>query len=362
MHRRWRLFLCFIVFPIYLSCALPPQAGHQSVADNDEIRDNQSRPSKLAQKIIPPQIVPSTRVQPSPKILGVNYVGTIGGPGQGAGQFIQPFGLALDRLGHLYVADSGNNRIQVVDLDGDFITEFGSRGWRIGEFDQPTATAINLQRTEILYVIDTGNSRVQYCNLVDRIFHHMLGNQLDDDSGNLSTGPHIDLDLPNGIGIGRNGEIYVVDTGNNRFIQFDSEGRPVLSRGSFGAESEQFRDPTHLVVDPHGYIYVVDSGNHRVKKYDFSANLVQIWGSEGSALGQFQEPSQIALDRWNSLYVTDRGNRRVQIFTPNGEPLTEFGSDSLVEPVGIVISRDDRVFVSDFGTNDIKVFQVIFRP
>ena len=362
MYRRWYPLLYLIVFPIFASCASPRQAGNQSVADGHAILENQSGASQLVRKIASPQIVPSTRIQPSPQILGVNYVGTIGGPGQGAGQFIQPFGLALDRLGHLYVADSGNNRIHVVDFDGNFITEFGSRGWRTGEFDQPTATAINFQRTEILYVIDTGNSRVQYCNLVDRIFHLMLGDYPDGDSGNLSTGAPIELNLPNGIGIGRNGEIYVVDTGNNRFIQFDSEGRPALIRGSFGGENEQFRDPTGLVVDPYGNIYVVDSGNHRVKKYDFSANLVQIWGGEGTALGQFREPNQIGLDRWNSLYVTDRGNRRVQIFTPNGEALTEFGSEILVEPVGIVVSRDDRVFVSDFGTNDIKVYQVIFRP
>ena len=362
MYARWYSFLCLIVFPIIASCVSPREVGNQSVADGNAIPGDQSNPSQLIRKIPSPQIVPSTRIPPSPQILGVNYVGAIGGPGQGAGQFIQPLGLALDRLGHLYVADSGNNRIHVVDFDGNFITEFGSRGWRIGEFDQPTAAAINFQRTEILYVIDSGNSRVQYCNLVDRIFHLMLGDYPEGDSGNLSTSAHIELDLPYGIGIGRNGEIYVVDTGNNRFIQFDSEGRPILIRGSFGGESEQFRDPTDLVVDPYGNIYVVDSGNHRVKKYDFSANLVQIWGSEGSALGQFREPVQIALDRWNSLYVTDRGNRRVQIFTPNGESLVEFGNDMLVDPVGIVVSRDDRVFVSDFGTNDIKVFQVIFRP
>ena len=358
MYPLWYSLLCLIIFPMIASCVSPRQTD----TGDHAVPDNESSPSQLIHKIPSPQIIPSKRISPSPPILGVNYVGTIGGPGQGAGQFILPFGLALDRLGHLYVADSGNNRIQVVDFEGNFITEFGSRGWRIGEFDQPTAIAINFQRTEILCVIDTGNGRVQYCNLVDRIFHLMLGDYPDGDSGNLSTSAHIELDLPNGIGIGRNGEIYVVDTGNNRFIQFDSEGRPVLIRGSFGGESEQFRDPTDLVVDPYGNIYVVDSGNHRVKKYDFSANLVQIWGGEGWALGQLREPIQIALDRWNSLYVTDRGNRRVQVFTSNGEPLTEFGNDILVEPAGIVVSRDDRVFVSDLGTNDIKVFQVLFRP
>ena len=362
MHRRWRLTLCFIVIPFFLSCASPRQAGKQAPADGGTITDIQTASSHPVQQFTPPQIATSRSAQPSPQILGVNYIGSIGGPGQGAAQFIQPCGLGLDRLGHLYVADSGNNRIQVVDLDGNFITEFGSRGWRAGEFDQPTATAINFQRTDILYVIDTGNSRVQYCNLVDRIFHLMGGNPPDDESGDSNTSAAIELDLPAGIGIGRNGEIYVVDTGNNRFIQFDSEGRPILIRGGFGGEHEQFRDPTGIGADAHGNIYIVDSGNHRVKKYDFSANLIQLWGTEGSALGQFREPGHVGLDRWNYLYVTDSGNRRVQIFTPNGEPLIEFGSDNLVEPVGIVVSKDDRVFVTDFETNDIKVFQVVFRP
>ena len=361
MHGRRHFLLCFIVFPVFLSCAPTRPADHQTAADKRTPTDNQSIPAQLAQKVDPPQIATSKSAQSSPQILGVNYVGSIGGVGQGAGQFIQPCGLALDRLGHLYVADSGNNRIQVVDLDGNFITEFGSRGWRVGEFDQPTAAAINFQRTDILYVIDTGNSRVQYCNLVDRIFHLMRGNPPDDESGDSGMSATIELDLPNGIGIGRNGEIYVVDTGNNRFIQFDSEGRPILIRGGFGGENEQFRDPTGIVADGRGNIYIADSSNHRIKKYDFSANLIQLWGTEGSALGQFREPSHIGLDRWNYLYVTDRGNQRVQIFTPNGEPLTAFGRGTLVEPVGIVVSKDHRVFVSDFATNDIKVFQIVFR-
>ncbi|MBI1925790.1 NHL repeat-containing protein, partial [Candidatus Poribacteria bacterium] len=238
----------------------------------------------------------------------------------------------------------------------------GKRGWRTGEFDTPTDVALNFQRTEILYVADTDNNRIQYCNLVDGIFRVMTGGKSRYNSENRGVDAAIELDVPGGIGIGRDGEIYVVDTGNHRFIQFDTEGMPVLIRGRFGRAREQFQSPTDLVVDAGGNVYIVDSGNHRIKKYDFSGNLIQIWGGQGSALGQFQGPSHIALDRWNYLYVTDRGNGRVQVFTADGEPVTEFRSETLVEPVGIAISKDDRIFVSDIAANNIKVFQVIYRP
>ena len=332
---------------LLLSCATSQQPVDQSV----------QKTGLQPPKIVPPQIVPSIQSRSAPPILGVNYIGIIGRPGQGAGQFLRPIGVALDHRGALYVADSGNNRIQVIDTEGNFITEFGQRGWRSGEFDQPTDVAINFQRTEILYVVDTGNNRVQYCNLIDRIFHTMVGSSADYDSENVKENAGIELDLPTGIGIGRNREVYVIDTGNNRFIRFDTKAFPELVRGSFGSASEQFRDPTDLVVDSHGNMYIVDSGNNRVKKYDFSGNLIKIWAD-----GQFRHPAGIALDRWNYLYVTDQGNQRIQIFTSEGESVMEFRAETLIEPAGIAISKDDRVFVTDLAANNIKVFQIIYRP
>ena len=361
-HFRLCSFLLLLLLASFYSCVSAREFVQEALLDNGSVRDMTPNSSTLSQRVFAPQIVPSTRPHPAPRILGVNFVETIGCAGQGAGQFIQPLGLALDRLERLYITDSGNNRVQVVDLEGNFISEFGNRGWRTGEFDHPTATAIDFQRSEILYVLDTGNSRVQYCNLVDRIFHLMVGSAPDYDSNSSTENKEVELDVPRGIGIGRNGQLYVVDTGNNRFIMFDAEGRPALSRGSFGGGREQFREPTDLVVDVRGNVYIVDSGNQRVKKYDFSGNLVKIWGSEGSARGQFRQPSHVALDRWGYLYVTDWGNQRVQIFNQDGEPIMEFRSDTLVEPAGIAISRGDRVFVSDLAAHDIKVFQIIYRP
>lgn len=317
--------LCLLLLVLYLGCTLPE--------------------GEIAQPI---EILPSNRERkPAPPILGIRYIETIGSTGQGAGEFRTPLGLAIDEEGRIYIADAGNNRVQVVDDAGNYIIEFGSRGWQTGEFDHPTDIALSFQRRYRLYVADTGNNRVQYCNFVDRIFYP-LSESADD----------VLLDRPEGIGIGRNGEVYVVDTGNHRWIEFNVAGVPVVARGSFGSGSEQLWNPTDLDVDAHGNVYIVDTGNHLIKKYDFSGNPIDVWGGEGDALGQLREPKCITLDEWNYLYVTDSGNRRIQVFASDGRSITEFSAPALQEPAGIAVSKTGRVFVTDAEANDIKVFQV----
>ena len=322
-----------LLLVLCLSCTLPEGKVAQ--------RNTQSK--------TPVAIRLSNREREAPPIFGIRYIETLGRTGQGAGEFRTPLGLAIDEADRIYIADAGNNRVQVIDDAGNFIIEFGSRGWQTGEFDHPTDIALSFQRSYRLYVADTGNNRVQYCNFVDRIFYP-LSESADD----------IPLDRPEGIGIGRNGEVYVVDTGNHRWIEFNVAGVPVVARGSFGSGSEQLWNPTDLSIDAHGNVYVVDTGNHLIKKYDFSGNPINTWGGEGNALGQLREPKCLALDEWNYLYVTDSGNRRIQVFTPDGRSITEFSTAALLEPAGIAVSKTGRVFVSDAETNDIKVFQ-IFR-
>ena len=351
---KWPFLRLLLLLPLYLSCAAPKPPVDGEIEANLK--------SSLTKAIPPPQIVSSIQDLPVPPILGVNYISTIGRSGQGAGQFLQPAGLDLDHQGLLYVADSGNNRVQVVDSEGNFVSEYGVRGWRTGEFDNPTDVAINFQRTELLYVADTDNHRIQYCNLVDQIFYVMVGSGLGEVDEEEGVDTQIEFDLPGGVSVGRNGEVCVVDTGNHRFVLFNTDSLRMLMQGSFGRARQQFRDPTDLVADAHGNIYIVDSGNHRIKKYDFSGNLVQIWGIEGEGLGQFRGPRHIDIDRWGYLYVTDRDNQRVQVFTKDGEAVIAFGDEALVEPAGIAIFKNDYVFVSDIAANDIKVFQIVYRP
>jgi sugar lactone lactonase YvrE len=86
-------------------------------------------------------------------------MGTIGSSGSGDGQFNGPVGIAIDSANDLYVADSGNNRIQKFNSAGTFVTKWGTMGTGNGEFNAPQGVAVDTVGT--VYVGDTGNNRVQ---------------------------------------------------------------------------------------------------------------------------------------------------------------------------------------------------------
>jgi len=327
-------YFLFVIFHCCFLCCTVPKVDNRGV---------------LRTPITPNvNAVPSIRPRIAPAILGVSFVKTLGRSGQAAGQFLTPMGLEIDALGQLYVADAGNNRIQVIDANGNFIAEFGSFGWREGEFDFPNDVALNMGN---LYVADTGNNRIQFCNLVNRVFYPITSNLED-----------LHFDGPEGTGIGRNGEVYVIDTLNHRWLQFNRNHAHVFTKGSFGRSRDQLWNPTDLVVNPNGSIFMTDTGNNRIISYDFSGNPIRYWGEEGSELGQFREPKRIAIDEYNYLYVTDSGNRRIQIFTPEGNVVMEFTAKTFMKPCGIAVSQDGRIFVSDSDAGNIKVFQMLYKP
>jgi tripartite motif-containing protein 71 len=82
-----------------------------------------------------------------------------GSEGAGDGQFNSPGGGDVDTSGNVYVADSGNNRVQKFDSNSNFITEWGTKGSNEGQFLQPLGVAVDSVGN--VYVVDSGNSRIQ---------------------------------------------------------------------------------------------------------------------------------------------------------------------------------------------------------
>lgn len=82
-----------------------------------------------------------------------------GSEGSADGQFNYATDLALDRLGNLFVVDQGNNRIQVLDPEGQFLGKLGTEGNGDGQFRQPHGLAVD--RLDNVYVVDQGNNRIQ---------------------------------------------------------------------------------------------------------------------------------------------------------------------------------------------------------
>jgi tripartite motif-containing protein 71 len=233
-----------------------------------------------------------------------------GQPGAGPGEYSSPWGVAVDRSGLVFVADSGNHRVQktnawtdaMTDLSGNFLGAFGRIGKAEGELDFPTDVALDAEGN--LYVVDSNNDRVQKLTRDGKPLASW---------GGSGSGPG-QLDKPLGIALAPDGQIYVTDTKNNRVQKLDPAGKPVARWGEPGDGPGQFYGPAGIAVDAAGRVYVVDRGNHRVQVFDAAGRLLGTIGEEGTGKGQFLRPYGVAVDDEGKVYVSDTGNHRVQVF------------------------------------------------
>ena len=155
---------------------------------------------------------------PAAKESGYQFVMTWGKQGSAPGQFHDPNGIAV-ASGKVFVADSRNNRIQVFDLNGNFIRQFGMPGKGLGKLKRPmNLTIYNNQ----LYVPEYFNDHIQVFSL-DGTPKRIIGK-----AGN---GPG-QFDAPGGVAIAPNGDLFVADFYNQRIQQLDANGTFVCQWGA----------------------------------------------------------------------------------------------------------------------------------
>ncbi len=166
---------------------------------------------------------------------------------------------------YVYVVDTGNNRVNAYDYDGNFKFSFGSYGTGNGQFNSPYG--ICNDGTNI-WVTDRGNHRVQKFTLFGVYVSQF---------GSLGTGDG-QFNEPMGVAVDDR-FVWVVDHGNNRFQVFDKSGQPVYKLGEYGSGDDQFNGPTDCSVDDY-YFYIRDEGNSRTVRYTKNLEL----GSYGAGI------------------------------------------------------------------------------
>lgn len=157
----------------------------------------------------------------------------------------------------LLVADAERHCVEVFDLKGKFLFEFGHRGVGAGEFNFPTH--IVAAGNEIL-VTDSLNSRVQVFDAQGK-YLRMIGSA-GDTSGHFSR--------PKGVAVDTFGHIYVVDAMFDNMQIFDREGRLLLELGGSGSAAGEFWLPAGIAITPRNEIFVADSHNHRVQMFRYT--------------------------------------------------------------------------------------------
>jgi DNA-binding beta-propeller fold protein YncE len=165
-----------------------------------------------------------------------------------------------------------------------------------------------------------------------------------------------------GISVGPDGTLYCTDDGNHTVRRFTPDGKLLLTLGTLGTPSDTgydgkntatvsrpggpFNRPTNLAVGPRGHLYVSDGyGNCRVHRFSPTGTLERSWGTPGQGPGEFYLPHGIAVAADGRVFVCDRENDRIQIFSPDGEYLSEWTDTQ--RPTHLVFDPEGRAYVSE---------------
>lgn len=199
-----------------------------------------------------------------------------------------PNAVAVDAMGGVYVADTGNNRAVKFDLNGNFV-------WQ---------TAPVMNSSQLLF--------------------------------------------PFGIAIDNLSNVYVANTGNNNIVKFDSVSGANLGilTAPLGGTNPTMNSPFGVKTDSSANVYVTDTNNDRVLKFDSSGNLQLVIGSHGSGNGQLWSPQDVAVDNSGKIYVTDVNNMRVEVFNARGKYVRQFGNTG---PVGTQTGSSDGIAIDNSG-------------
>ena len=278
----------------------------------------------------PPAGLPNMDVS-EPPVTAFN-----GGHGRGKGQFDNPRALAIDSAGNIYVADTGNGRVQKFSPNGTFVT-------RIGPFDAPNGIAID--RAGNICVTEVGSKhRVQ-----------KLG-----PDGTFIAVWATALYGPGKIAIGPDDSIYVVDSGRNRMVKFSPDGQVLASWGSEGSGEGQFRGLTSVVVDrSSNSVYVADPINSRVQVFDSNGKFLTKWSVPewGQPLG-FED---LAIDPQTArLYASSAYMNSVLVFDLSGTRLgnlTPQPPNKLEGPSALALAKD-KLFVLNSTSVRVSVIDL----
>lgn len=213
-----------------------------------------------------------------------------------------------------YVADTGNDRIQVFDWKLRYDSQFDGSDGDEGTLNAPTDVAIGKDHT--VYVADSGN---------DRIMLFKKKGEFQESWGSTGGGDG-EFRNPYAIAFSRGGEqIYVADRNNGRIQYFDKNGNYL---GQWNSGGGSLQDPTGISVHPtNGDVYVADRQRDEIVQFEADGTYIRSWGSEGSGNGEFNDPMDVAATPVHGVFVADTGNDRIQRFSDNGSFIEAFSSD-----------------------------------
>jgi len=227
----------------------------------------------------------------------------------GAGLFVMPHGLSIDREDNVWLTDVGLQQVFKFTPDGKILLTLGERGQAGSDhshFNFPTDVA----------VLPDGSFYVSDGYRNTRVVKFTSDGLYDFEWGGKGASAGL-FNLPHGIAVDAAGRVYVCDRSNSRLQIFDAKGK-FLDQW----KGPQIGRPYGVCVGPDGHIFLIDGGDPAQKpaergkavELDVAGHVLDTFGSPGKEPGQFQTGHDIAVGPDGAVYVADAGGQRVQKF------------------------------------------------
>ena len=271
-----------------------------------------------------------------------------------------PQGVSVDAAGNIYIADTYNHRIRKVTASTGIITTVAGTGNNsdpIGDGGAATLAMINFPRGVAvdtlgnIFIADTGNHRIRKFT-VDGNITTVAGNGTGAYAGDGGGATLAMINFPRGVAVDTSGNIYIADTNNNRIRKFTVGGNITTVAGISGSYSGSYpplgdggvataaklNAPRKVALDPAGNIYIADTGNHALRLVNNPGAAINpgvittLVGtgtsgfnldSQPAVLAKLSSPGGVALGLTKGggrIYISDSGNDRVRVLFLKTEP------------------------------------------
>lgn len=290
--------------------------------------------------------VADTTAQVIRKITPAGVVTTIAGVAGSSGstdgapgvaRFYNPQGVAVDGAGNIFVADTSNHTIRLINATTGVVSTLAGSATLPGSadgfgstarFSLPYAVAVNIN-TNAIYVADTNNHTIRLVTYTGSVatIAGLAGNPgSTDGAGNAAR-----FKFPSGIAVDSGNNVYVADTGSGTVRKIVSNSIVSTYAGTAGFFGNadgaaltvaRFNQPTGIAVDSTGTVYVSDILSNNIRRISTAGDVTTVAGattqpSAGSADGtgtaaRFSQPTGIAVDTAGNLYIADLQNRTIR--------------------------------------------------
>lgn len=250
-----------------------------------------AQPASPAAGMAEPASVPAAPAVPR---IQLSSVATVGKQGSGDGDFLNPRAIRIGKDGRLFVVDTGNKRLQILDANGRFLRAIAGPDGEV--FSEP---------------ID--------------------------------------------VAIAPNGDVVVLDSDKSALSRFDQEGKFLGVIALTGASMYKQRG---FAIDKDGNFYVANTGGGQIIKYSPAGQALMVIGERGSGVGKFSEPNSVAVDENGTIYALDAQGKHAVVFDSAGRYAFEFAMPQASAAVGprIVAAKDGSLLVTATEPHAIQQF------